>query len=111
MTEEGTTNLLTANQASIETDLIGFNINAAGTTLTRDAAVFWQGASSLRLDCNGTNIQQGFITSSLAVTASRTYVYTVWVRGSGVLELCLHELDSSHVWLGETAVPITATSI
>ena len=54
MTEEGTTNLLTANQASVETDLTGFA--ALVGALARDTTRAWHGAACGRMSADAAPI-------------------------------------------------------
>ena len=93
MVEEGTANILTANQSSVETDLTGFSSNAPGTTLTRDITQFWHGAASIKSACAGVRVSQGFNTSQAkrAVSADLPYTFSTWLRGSGKVRLNLHE--------------------
>ena len=105
--EEGTTNILTANQASVETNLTGFSANAVGTTLTRDVAQLWQGQASLRAACNGVRTSQGFNTAQAKTTVSPNLPYSasVLLRGAGNAELCLHENATTDgtVWTTRTS--------
>jgi len=61
--EEGTTNLLTANQASVETDTTGFAAGgqdlSAGAVIARDTVEHWNGSASLKVTTNGTSAYQG----------------------------------------------------
>ncbi len=50
MLEEGTTNLLTANQSSVETDLTGWGASG-GITLIRDTSTSWTGSASVKCPC------------------------------------------------------------
>src|SRR5690606_9261968 len=51
MVEEETTNLLTENQSSVETDTSGFltGSRVSTATLSRDTTVAWHGSASLRV--------------------------------------------------------------
>ncbi len=109
--EEATTNLLTANQSDVETDITRFGINAAGTTLTRDTGSYWEGAASLKAECDGSTSGQGWYTApAINVTASQTYTVSVWVKGSGTLRLWLFELNSASATVGSNYSDVTASS-
>jgi hypothetical protein len=79
--EEGVTNLLTANQASVETDLTGF-ANFGGT-LTRDTVEHWNGVASAKLVCTAIDqyIWDGGAASRPAATAGTTYTFSLWIKG------------------------------
>jgi hypothetical protein len=50
MIEEGTINLLTANQSSVETDTTGFvNTSFGSSTMTRDTSKAWHGSASIKV--------------------------------------------------------------
>ena len=102
MVEEGTTNLLSDNQASVETDLTGLAAWDAGTTLSRDTVEHWHGSASLKVVTNGSVAFQGFRTSSIDVTASLTYTASAWLKGAGNLRLAIEERNSSDNAIGNT---------
>lgn len=83
MIEEGTTNLLTANQASVETDTTGFASYQAAT-LTRDTVEHWNGSASLKIVCAGTTVgdNEGFYTTGISATGGQTYTGSLWVKGT-----------------------------
>ena len=85
MIEEGTTNLLMNNQASVETDLTGLTGWSVNTshTFTRDTTVFWQGSASAKLISNYAGAQQISISTSgtrSAVTAGLSYAFSARLR-------------------------------
>jgi hypothetical protein len=89
MVEEGTTNLLTANQSDVETDTTGFAAYAAlgGTvTLTRDTGEYWQGVASLKVVCDGTQAQQGFEISCNVISGS-IYTYSLYLKMPSAITL------------------------
>jgi len=76
--EAATTNLLTANQASVETDTTGFTaVSSTMTRLVTDRA--WTGGAVLRAACPGSAVGEGVETSLVGVTPSKTYGASVWV--------------------------------
>jgi len=107
MMEEATTNLLSDNQASVETDLTGLAAWDAGTTLTRDTVEHWHGSASLKAVTNGGAAFQGFRTVSINVTASLAYTASVWLKGSGNLRVAINEYDASDASIGNTILNIT----
>lgn len=96
MVEEGTTNLLTQNQATVETDTTGFAINGSGVTLSRDTTTSWQGNASLKAVCDGTALYQGpSITAN--VISGNTYTFSVYLKGSGNVVITLNGLALTSV--------------
>jgi hypothetical protein len=111
MIEEGTSNLLTANQSDVETDTTGFVVNATGTTLTKDTTEHWQGSASLKSACDGAYNGQGWYTNPLtSVSASLTYTVSIWVKGSGNLTLYLYEYTAASAFVDVAILNFTATS-
>lgn len=109
--EEGTTNLLTANQSSVETDLTGFQ-TIVGGTLTRDITTAWHGTACLKMVTPGVGVNEGFYTDFVAVAASGTYTASVWLKGSGVVRVYLREQDSVGALIGDTlTADITLTNM
>jgi len=100
--ESGVTNLLSANQSSVETDTTGFAAFAGGA-ISRDTAEDWHGTASLKTITPGSVVNEGFRTSSIGVTASQDYTASVYLKGSGTVRLNLQELDSGDVHIGATS--------
>lgn len=89
---EACTNLLTANQSSVETDLTGFAAYNGDETLSRDATVFWTGVASLKVVCPGSAANEGVQFGSgdaPAITGGQTYTLSVYVKGSGDITIYL----------------------
>jgi RHS repeat-associated protein len=88
--EEGTTNLLTANQSNIETSLDpGYVANGAGATVTRSTAQAWEGSASVQVNCaaggdayNGANLWNGAQGTGWAVTAGQKYTASLYAKGA-----------------------------
>ena len=88
MVEEGTTNLLNANQSSIETNLAEFDAwsNNGQQTFVRDTTVSWHGAASLRLTSTFAGTQDvwvnniALISHAIVVTVGLVYTFSVWLR-------------------------------
>lgn len=85
--EEGTTNLLSANQASVETDTVGFA--ATGSTISRDLTQYWHGAASLKTITNNVVVGEGFYlgTTSVPVVAGLSYTGKIQLKGAGALSV------------------------
>ena len=86
--EEGTTNLLTTNQASVATNLSGLSSYASGGsgTFSRDTTQARAGSASAKLLNSGATSQHLAILSSAtrtAVTAGTSYTGSVWARATG----------------------------
>jgi hypothetical protein len=91
--EQGTTNLLTANQSNVETDAANFLtiannvISSASVTLSRDTTASYAGTASLKVVCDGTVISQGFMIANsggtrIPVAASTTYTVQMRIKGA-----------------------------
>lgn len=86
--EEGTTNLLTANQSSVETNTAGFISNNTGTTLTQDTTVAHSGNASLKVVTDGTKNFQG-VALYATVTSGLSYTFSIYLKGSGTVKITL----------------------
>lgn len=108
--EEGTTNLLTANQASAETDTTGFEV-VGDATISRDTAEHWDGLASLKVVTTATQ-WTGVSTVKQAATAGTTYTASVYVKGSGTVVLSLRAWDDTPTFIGQqqsASVTLTGT--
>lgn len=105
--QEGTTNLLTANQASVETDTTGFNVSS-GTTISRDTTEYWHGAASLKVVTDGSIANQGVATSGAATTVSPNTKYScsAWVKGSG--SVLIRGRDDTGTFTDSSAITLTS---
>ena len=80
-------NLLTANQASIETDTTGFVAfnNVASMSASTDAALY--GSKSLKVTSTGSDdtkvqLSSGLYTYDVPATAGQTYTFSVYVKSA-----------------------------
>lgn len=101
MVEEGTTNKLSANQSSVETDTTGFAA-LAGATILRDTTKAWHGVACLKVVTPGATTGEGFETTSVEVTASQPWTASVYLQGVGTVVLVIQERDSNDTLVGET---------
>jgi len=99
MVEEGTTNLLTENQSSVETDTTGLTQYGSGVTLSKDTTVAWHGSASLKVVTDGSATLQGFF-ARIAGTAGTAYSAQVRLRGNGSVSFLLVARDSAGASLG-----------
>lgn len=99
MVEEGTTNLLTANQASVETDTTGFG--SSGATISRDTTKAWHGAASLKVVTAGAVITE-WAGVNFAGAVSTTYTISVWVWAPQGASMELNATDNIDLFLGNT---------
>lgn len=97
--EEATTNLLTSNQSSVETDLTGLLPYSANTTITRDTIIKWQGLASIKAVCSTTDTG---LYLKKSVTSGTTYTFSVYVYSEVA---CLIHLTM------DTVCPSTSTSV
>lgn len=107
--ENGTTNKLTANQSSVETDLTG--LEAIGETIARDTATYRSGVASLKavspVQWHGWRLAAG---TRPAGSAGTTYTASLWIKGEAGKALHLYMAfmnaggsDISTVDVGATA--------
>lgn len=100
--EEGTTNLLSANQSSVETDTTGFGNNTG--TLSRDTTTAWTGSASLKLvttttgdkwiSVNGSTTLGSF-TTCFAVTPNQSYTFSAYLKSDGTAAVTLRIIEIS----------------
>lgn len=91
---QGKDNLLTANQASVETDTTGFTVDPAlGSTLTSDSTQYKFGAKSLKVVSANAAANEGFYTTNTTTTVSLPYTASVWVKGNAGGETIIVSLN------------------
>lgn len=78
---EATTNILSANQSSIETDLTGINGVTGSETITRDTTEHWTGSACVKIVSSTSG--RGIYTGYQAITNNIPYTFSVWLKGSG----------------------------
>ena len=104
-----TTNLLTANQSSVETDTTGFT--ATNSSINRVINEAWHGVASLEVITNNGAAGEGFGLPLTSLIPSVTYTYSIYLKGSGTVYLQLSEFTSGWAGLGDTnGSTITLTS-
>lgn len=86
--EQGTTNLLTANQSSVETNTTGFSaaastLLATGATITRDTNHKYEGAAALKIVTTNALSGEGAEANITSLSANTTYAVSVWLDGTG----------------------------
>jgi hypothetical protein len=86
-------NLLTANQSSVETDLIGFTVRY-GATLTRDTVEHWNGSASLKVATPGSAVMEGFEVHASA-TIGQVYTGSLYLKGSGTIRVVMADLGGA----------------
>jgi len=87
--EEAATNLLTANQASVETDTTGFTV---GGTATIEFSIDWKkiGTYSLKIsNANSSTNSVRFLTP-VSVTSGLTYTYSFWVYNPNAYSITVY---------------------
>ena len=86
-------NLLSDNQADVETDTTGFILQGSGS-LVRSTDEQAHGVASLKIDTGGLGASQGARTDSADVDASATYTASVYLKGTGTVRLNLEERNA-----------------
>lgn len=104
-----TINLLTPNQADIETDLTGFAVMGAGVTMSRDAGASWQGAASLKVVCDGLHTFQGakIVKPFADLQPNGAYAFSVYMFGSGTVNLVIQQEASPFATYGFAQFTLT----
>ena len=103
MIEEGTTNLLTTNQSSAETDLTDWNIGGAQSASLSRVSEGWNGSYAVQANLNAGDSFVGF--GGLQNTAGSTYTFSAYAKGTAgqQIKLCYNdgtgELSSSNFTL------------
>ncbi len=88
------TNLLTANQSSFESGTTGATaVNSA--TLTQSSAEAWNGTYSLEVQTPGAVVGEGVYVNITSTTASDPYSGSVYVMGSGTVEVYFYDATNS----------------
>jgi hypothetical protein len=110
--EEGTTNLLSANQSSVETDTTGFSASASallatGASISRVTTEHWSGAASLQVVTTNANAGEGAETTAIAASANTKHSAQARVKGTAgkVVTLALRDFTNSVV--GSTDLTLT----
>lgn len=112
--EEGTVNLLTANQAGLTTDMTGLNVYS-GCTISRETGPQYRvvGGAALKVVTNNGAASEGVWTlPSVSVSPSVAYTASVWLCGSGTVQLSIIDRDSSDAAIGMAisgVITLTAT--
>ncbi|RKO63663.1 distal tail protein Dit [Caldibacillus debilis] len=110
LVEEGTVNLLTANQASVETDLSGIVANyPSDVTITRDTTVSWHGNASAKISCSTSTNYRGIRIGPFSLTSGKTYTFSAYVRGLNGGEKIRLAVARTGPWLSYTST-ITLTT-
>ncbi|MDE1904952.1 MAG: hypothetical protein KGH75_00695 [Rhodospirillales bacterium] len=111
-----TTNLLTANQADVETDTTGFTTINTGVTLARDTSHAWHGASSLKFRSDGTATYQGCevrvpvaeFTASEQITLSTYFLTDATSAGATIRYYCQSDIGNIGT-VGNITLPSAGT--
>jgi len=101
--EIATTNLLTQNQADVETDTTGF-AGVAGGAVAVNTANYVQGAQSLLITTSAAN--DGAATTTVGVSASTAYAASVYLKCASNRNITVELIDN----IGGAGSPIGTTS-
>jgi predicted phage tail component-like protein len=99
--EEGTTNMLTANQSSVETNTVGFTATT-GTTIGQEFTYAHVGKAGLVIVTQGQVVEEGVELTFVAAAAATTYTYSVYLIGSGKVKLNIEEQTGVGVFITDT---------
>lgn len=109
---ETRTNILSENQASVETDTSGFSVLQQSTTLSKDTTKKVFGSASLKIQTTGTTQQEGVRTVGVNCKPNTKYAGSVYLKGSGTVQVRLVNRYPNDVFISNIAVKenITLTS-
>jgi hypothetical protein len=110
--EAGTTNLLMANPASVETDTSGF-ASFAGGVISRDTSDKYSGNASLKVVTQANTPYSGVNTSFITTACIPGYTYSAqtMIKGTAGYQIAvfLQAQTSGGIWNGQQFVIITLT--
>ena len=99
--EEGTTNMLTANQSSVETNTVGFTATT-GVTIGQEFTYSHVGKAGLVIVTPGQVVNEGVDLTFVAVAPTTTYTFSVYLIGSGVVKLRIEQQTGVGVHISDT---------
>lgn len=109
--EEFTTNLLTANQSSVESDLTGIVASyPSDVTITRDTTVAWHGSASAKVECKVASNYRGIRIGPLSLTNGVTYTFSAYVRGANGGEKVMLAVAKGGPWVASSSLVTLTTS-
>jgi hypothetical protein len=109
--EEGTGNLLTANQAGVTTDLAGISA-WSGSTNTRDTGASYRifGSAAVKMITPGVaTAYEGLTMEKTGLTGGVTYTFSAYVCGTGKSVIHIYEYKDTTL-VGNTASPTPYTN-
>ncbi len=112
MVEEGTQNLLTANQSSVETDTTGFSILGTAT-ISRSTAKAWNGSASLKVSASAVGHGVRTYLGAPAATPGTAYTGSFYIAGDVGGERIAAQIqffDASNNFLAEATAFLTITT-
>lgn len=107
-TDRSGKNMMTANQASVETNVTGFTATG-GSTITRDTTEKYEGLASLKI-VTTTSILSGVDLTEVPATAGVHYSFRCMIKGDGNMMLRMYAYNSSNVDIGVVTATIFTTS-
>lgn len=99
---DSTENLLTTNQASVETDLTGFS--TFNSTISRTTTQAWQGTASLQVNTNS-GANNGGVSLAVNSDANTTYTVSFYYRANSSLPMRGTINGANGVWHDFPAMP------
>ena len=102
-------NLLSDNQADVETDTTGFAV--VTSVISRDVIESAHGIASLKTITNGGSAEMGMQCNSVPAIPGQTYTASIFIRDSGTVQLALNEHNAGDAFIaGTKSAVITLTS-
>jgi len=92
--ENSTINLLSANQASVETDTTGFT--SISSTLTKDSTVSMHRNNSLKVATSDLTANEGFYTTGISASASTSYTGSCYIKGPAGVVVKIYLRDNTN---------------
>jgi len=104
--EDGCANLLTANQASVETDTTGFTAGA-GATITRVTTDYWHGSACLKVDCPAGTFGTYVNNTTVTGVAGDKFTFSFRHKNPGMIGLVIYENGTTKA--SSSFIPVAST--
>lgn len=116
-TRVGITNILTANQSSVETDLNGFGLHGGpsqGQQISRETYDSYDGNACIKCVTDGSGQWQGYQVGEIPVTPGGTYTFSVYLKlesfATGACGIVLQMRDGTVTPIADKFISISELS-
>lgn len=101
------TNLVT--NPSIETNTTGWSASGANASISRITSDAFSGSACLRVQVSPAAASQGVVSSSMTVSPSTSYIFSVWLRDPAGSSSCVLSMTGNNSGATSVTVGITST--